>query len=195
MNALYIGAGIDVKPIKYFDKIKTFNYIDSQPYSEFGLIECIDENGINLYSRPNFIDNFNSEISKIRFSFINTINNKIIYSNRRQVVNYYINIAIPELYNDVKTNIKNFDTLIVAGHDPDSIILNATNNKIHFIGFEDTYYGKEDIPENPNSIVNRLNNNQINDRFNKYSFVSNNNTITVFDNWLSFRKYSDCIKY
>ena len=40
---------------------------------------------------------------------------------------------------------KNVDNLIVAGHDPDSIIL--LGNKIHFIFFENTEYNKEDTPE------------------------------------------------
>ena len=38
MSAAYFGAGTDVRPIK-FCKERTFHYVDSQPYSEFGILQ------------------------------------------------------------------------------------------------------------------------------------------------------------
>ena len=59
-TALYIGAGIDTIPINYGHWIDMFICIDSQPYSEFGILQGgIGENGYDKYYRPNFIKELN----------------------------------------------------------------------------------------------------------------------------------------
>jgi|MDSY01.1.fsa_nt_gb hypothetical protein len=190
MNAIYIGAGIDLCPVNYLKYIKNFNYLDSQPNSEFGLLEYIDETGKNGFSRPKFIKNLDSKMNNNNFNLINVNDNLRVYSNKKQIINYYTNISIPELYKKINKNIENFDTLIVAGHDPDSIILDATKNNIHFIGFEGTCYSPDgNPPDNPNSIITRLHNEEISNRFNKYTYIYNNGTNKTFDTWKLFYNF------
>ena len=44
--------------------------------------------------------------------------------------------------------IKDFNVLIVAGHDPHSIFLDATNNINQFIGYENTSYFNDKYDQN-----------------------------------------------
>jgi len=179
MNAIYIGAGTDLRPVNYIKYIKNFIYLDSQPNSEFGIKQALEWNDgehtgkfTDGFSRPKFIKNLDSEMNNNNFNLINVNDNLRVYSNKEQIINYYTNISIPELYKKINKNIENFDTLIVAGHDPDSIILDATKNNIHFIGFEGTCYSPDDNPpDNPNSIITRLHNEEISNRFNKYTYI------------------------
>ena len=39
MKAVYVGAGLDTRPIEHFKEIKLFYYIDGQPNSEFGILQ------------------------------------------------------------------------------------------------------------------------------------------------------------
>ena len=56
-HALYIGAGKDTLPFIYCKWIDTFECIDSQPESEFGILKSgrITKYGYDVFSRPNFI--------------------------------------------------------------------------------------------------------------------------------------------
>ena len=189
MNAVYIGAGIDINPPIYLKNINNFYYFDSQPNSEFGLHKYILDNGINAFERPNFIFELDLIMKTNDFNLNNIINNYRLYINKEQKIHYYTNIAIPELYIKINNIINNFDTLIIAGHDPDSIILNSTTKKLHFIGFQGTYYGKESIPENPNSIINRLHNKEIINKFKQYTYIYNDGTKKTFNDWESYCKH------
>ena len=103
------------------------------------------------------------------------------------MVYYYTNTTIPEHYDIIKEKIKNFDTLIVMGHDPDSIFLDATTKKIHFIGNQKTVYSNNEF-ENSNSIICRIHNdNNITNKFNKFSYLSNCNRIYELDTWIFFQ--------
>jgi len=195
MKAIYIGAGDDIRPIKFLKYIKTFYYFDGQPFSEFGTRQSniIIADGIDGFSRPNFIPKLDENMTSINMKLINTFDNLRIYSDGDQTVNYYTNTAIPEHYENIKNTIRNFDTLIIAGHDPDSIFLDATINKIHFIGFEDTSFHNENEieygPDKPNGIINRLHTEEITNRFYKYTYMHNNGDHISFDDWKSFYKY------
>jgi hypothetical protein len=190
MKAIYIGAGIDTRPIEYFKEIKLFYYFDSKPYSEFGIKQSsiTNEDGINGFSRPNFIPSLDENMKKIDMLLVNVYDNLRIYSDNNQMVYYYTNTAIPENYNIIKEKIKNANTLIVAGHDPDSIFLEDISNKMHFIGIYGTFYGEDkNYPvENTNSILYRINNDNIRTKFNKFSFLSSNNKINQFNTWDKF---------
>ena len=121
---------------------------------------------------------------------INVYGNLRIYSNSNQMVYYYTNTSIPEHYEYLKDKINDFDTLIVMGHDPDSIFLNATSKDIHFIGNHITCYSHDEF-ESENSVVYKLHNSDLSKRFNKFSYLSKCNRIYNFDKWnkfLSFHK-------
>lgn len=187
MKAIYVGAGIDTSPIKNFKDIKLFYYIDGQPNSEFGVIQSgiTRSDGSDCFSRPNFIKKLNYNMKDVGLKLTNVYGNLRIYSNNDQMVYYYTNTSIPEHYEYIKDKINDFNTLIVMGHDPDSIILNSTSKNIHFIGNQETCYSNEEF-ENENSIVNKMYNSDIVKRFNKFSYLSKYNRIYEFDKWNKF---------
>jgi hypothetical protein len=200
MTAVYVGAGTDIRPIQFLKYIKTFYYFDGQPFSEFGTDQAKEwKDGkwtgkfTDGFSRPDFIPELDKNMTSINMELINTIDNLRIYSDGNQTVHYYTNTALPEHYEKIKNTIRNFDTLIVAGHDPDSLFLDATINKIHFIGFEDSVYHNEneneDGPDEPNGITNKLHIEEITNRFDKYTYVYNNGTQISFDDWPSFYNF------
>ena len=55
---------------------------------------------------------------------------------------------------DINFEVPDQNTIIVSGHDPDSIFLKYTTQRLIFIGIEGTYFDKDEIEENPNSIIN-----------------------------------------
>lgn len=193
--ALYVGAGTDSYPISDLPNIKTFYYLDSQPKSEYG-IKKYGSDGFKkkLGKRPHFIKNLDTEMAEIDMKLTTVVSNLRVYSNNNQNIYYYTNLAIPELYEEIKKPIENYNTLIIAGYNPDSIILDATNKKIHLILYQDTCYEKDD--ENPNSLFNRLHRGEINDRFYKYTLIRQEGGIyettgeqISFDTWDEFYEF------
>ena len=209
MTAVYVGAGQDMRPVNDFKHIHTFYYMDGQPNSEFGVMRSKEwKDGqwtgkfTNGFSRPYFIPELDKTMLKINMKLVNVKNNLRTYTNGKQTVHYYTNTAMPEHYDNMKKIINKFDTLIVAGHDPDSIFLNATKNKIHFIGYENTSYVNDafdpndptyinEYVENYNSAVYRLHNDNIQQKFSKFSYVENNKNICDFNHWNDFYTYSE----
>ena len=192
MSAVYIGAGTDIRPIKVLKQIKIFNYFDGQPHSEFGILlsDITMPDGSDGYSRPNFTPMLDKNMDSIGMKLTSQDDNIRVYSNGDQTVYYHTNTAIPKHYEKIKNTIRNFDTLIVAGHDPNSIFLDATRKKIHFIGFEDTVYMNEndyqDKSLDPNSIIYRMHNDNIKTQFNSFSYVKNSGMIYNFNTWNKF---------
>ncbi len=200
MTAVYVGAGVDIRPIQNLKYIKTFYYIDGQPFSEFGTDQAQEwENGgwtgkfTDGFSRPKFIPELDKIMTSINMKLTNRFDNLRIYSDGDQTVHYYTNTAIPEHYEKIKDTIRNFDTLIIAGHDPDSLFLDATINKIHFIGFEGTIFHNENEieggPDEPNGITNKLHIEEITNRFDKYTYIHDNGAHLSFDDWKSYYDY------
>ena len=68
MSALYIGAGLDLDPLKWY-KIKEFHYVDSAPRSGHGYMERYKGYPSHL-SRPGFIENLDNEMSKNNFRLL-----------------------------------------------------------------------------------------------------------------------------
>jgi hypothetical protein len=190
MKAVYIGAGIDTSPIENFKNIKIFYYIDSQPNSEFGIKQSgikLD-NGMDGFYRPNFISKLNDNMKNVGLKLVNIYDDLRIYSNNKQIVYYYTNTAIPEHYDKLKDKIKNFDTLFVFGHDPDSIFLNATSKKIHFIGNQGTSYINNEF-DNENSIIYKMHHTNLSNKFSNFTYLSNTKKIYNFDNWNKFYNF------
>jgi hypothetical protein len=193
--ALYVGAGTDSNPISDLPHIKTFYYLDSQPKSEYGIEKYVlVENKKKFGIRPYFIKELDTEMDSYNMKLSSVVSNLRTYSNDTQTIYYYTNIAIPELYEEIKKPIENFNILIIAGYHPDSIILDDTTKKIHLILYQDTCYGEDD--ENPNNIINRLHRGEINDRFYKYTLIRQEDAIyettgeqISFDTWDEFYEF------
>ena len=104
MKAVYIGAGIDIRPIKFLKHIKLFYYIDGLPFSNFGILQSniIMKNGMDGYSNPRFISELDKNMTSINMKLINILDNIRIYSDGDQTVYYYTNTSIPEHYKKIK---------------------------------------------------------------------------------------------
>ncbi len=189
MKAIYIGAGTDVEPVHRLENIAEFIYIDGQPNSEFGtkLFGNIMSNGYDGFSRPRFIPNLERNMEKIGMELRSVKRNLRIYSNGRQEVKYYTNTAIPDHYGILKEMLSDADTLIISAHDPDSIFLDGMKNKLHFIGFSNTYFGPES--DNSNGIIARLNRGEIKNKFSSFTYVWGDG-MQAFGDWRDFLKIS-----
>jgi hypothetical protein len=191
-KALYIGAGIDTRPFQSCDWISKFYCIDSQPYSEFGTLLSgrIYEGGYDGFARPNFIKELEIEYFKNDFVLIGDKTKDIrFYTNKKnQIVCYYTNTAIPDHHLKLKDVCKDIDSLIVAGHDPDSIFLDYIKKRLDFIGFEGTYYGDQDA-DNHNGIIARLHRNEINHYFKSYIYFHKDGIKLTFPLWEDFMDY------
>ena len=193
--ALYVGAGDHIYPITDLPHIKYFYCLDSQPNSEYGF-EKYGFDGIKVSSgeRPEFIANLDTKMAEFDMQLTTVVSNLRMYSNDTQNIYYYTNIAIPELYEEIKKPIENFNTLIISGYHPDSIILDATTKKIHLILYQDTCYCENE--ENTNSIISRLYRYEISERFYKYTLIRQEGGIyettgeqISFDTWDEFYEF------
>ena len=215
MKAVYIGAGCDLRPVNNFKNIKTFYYIDCQPFSEFGINRSKEwKDGqwtgkfTDGFSRPNFIPELEKTMTENNMKLTKIEKNIRTYTNGNQTLYYYTNTSIPEHYENIKDKIKDFNVLIVAGHDPHSIFLDATNNINQFIGYENTVYRNDKYDENSrdseedgvlnefaheykNNVIYKLHNSNIQQKFSKFSFISNNGEKQYdFQKWDNFYMHS-----
>lgn len=195
-HALYIGAGKDILPFIHCKWIDIFECIDSQPESEFGISKSgrITKYGYDAFSRPNFIPELDKCYENIGF-LLTKIESKNIrkYVNNGQIIVYHVNTSIPDHYYRLKNTFINTNTIIVSGHDPDSIFLKYTTQRLIFIGIEGTYFDKDEIEENPNSIINRLHRGEIQFFFKKYIFIHKNGCKKEFSLWEDFVNYYNLI--
>ena len=141
-KAIYIGAGMDTRPLFCFPEIKNWIYIDSRPNNEFGP-------KFNTYFYDShFINDVVNCFDLINFNILDENEDFILFINyqTRQEVEYYINTYLPNSYLKIKEKILGWDTLVVAGHIPSDCCMDSVTNEIPttFIGFNDTYYGKDD---------------------------------------------------
>ena len=201
MTAVYIGAGLDFKYIDYIN-INTIICIDGQPFSEFGKdtfykkILCCFKTNINLFSRPTFIPNLIYIAKKYGYIYIKNDNDRYIFKKNDKTVIYYVNTSIPEDLNKVYNDIKDFDNLIVMGHDPNSDILKATSKKINFWGNKltsykkDLYYDKfaKDNEEDNNVGYNLNYIYNFYSKFKSFNLVNCNGKISKYKTWNVFKK-------
>ena len=163
-TAVYIGAGLDVRPIRAMKDINTFVYIDSRPADEFPGSKC------KAHFQKSFFNDFHIKIMRLDFDFndktYQTINDVIHYGKPCMIdyhkddvtVRYYMNTAFPgkNLSDELKSDISRADTLIIAGYHPHESIIGMMKKPIDVVCWEDTWYGPEDHGDNSNSVVRRL---------------------------------------
>lgn len=162
--AVYIGAGLDVRPIRGMKDITTFVYIDSRPANEF------PGSGCKGHFHKSFFNEFHEKIMRLGFDYDSdrydqvrkTILAKrpdvIEYTKDNVIVKYYMNTAFPSkhLQANVIADISKADTLIIAGHHPHESIMEMMKKPIDIVCWEGTWYGPEDHGDNTNSVVRRL---------------------------------------
>ena len=180
MSAAYFGAGTDVRPIKFCAE-NTFYYVDSQPYSEFGLRRSKEwKDGVwtgkytNGFSRPRFIPELDRQMAFIDMELLKVEGDIRTYTDGKKTVIYHTNTAIPEHCEKIRKVVEDCDTLIVAGHHPHSRMVQCFKNKVAFIGLEDTHFSSYD-PEG-----------KVRHKFKSYSYLSSQGTFRKFDTWQAF---------
>ena len=158
-NAIYIGAGLDVRPLKAMFYVSTFVYIDSRPNSANP--GC----GENQKDDFEFVYEFNLKMMALRWEIQYPVGWKeketepfcLKYTKGSRKLYYYFNTAFPQQVSDeLRDKIAACSTLIVAGFAPHKSVLEmmSPGNK-QFIGWEGTWYGKIDDPDDSeyNNVV------------------------------------------
>ena len=199
MKAVYIGAGTDVSPIKFLRNVKDFVYIDCQPFSEFGtkVHKCTpgwcSEKCVG-FSRPRFLPRLKESMERIGMKYRKISDNELEFTNERgQRVTYFINTAMPDHINRVKRRIRNFDNLIVMGHNPDSTALEHTDRKITFWGNTATAYQNCtcDDSDSKDNVIWRLNREDETRKKFYWFNVIDGNKVHRFDRWSNFIYHLD----
>lgn len=140
--ALYIGAGRDVRPIRYLKDVKTFIYVDSQPESEFP--------GVYDNYNHNFIQDFEYKIVLMGFEPCGCGGGGFYsYVKKDVTVKYYFNMAFPDkMSNSLRADIARCDSLILAGYDPDQSVLDMMSKPVRILLWSNSCYNLEDCEEN-----------------------------------------------
>jgi len=159
---LYIGAGLDLSPLKIFNDTKQFVFVDSSPRNEYGF-----EYYYRPFLRSNFVDNLIDTVEgKYNMKLVSkeALTNKyeeinvddldstlLHFSDKEKItrttvsLRYYISTGIPHDLYENKTlidDIKECDTVYVSGHDPNSAFIRYMNNPFHFIGSSSTWFAE-----------------------------------------------------
>lgn len=127
MNKLvYIGPNTDIIPIILLHDIKEFIYIDSLPQTEYGMY--LFEKG-ELYQHT-FLSQLEKLLTNNNFKSVQKKTNYLEYINdSNQTLKYFINTPFPDKITDeIKKEIYDSENLMVAGYDPNKIILKLMPN-------------------------------------------------------------------
>ena len=179
MLGVYIGAGIDIRrAILFSEGCKKLVLIDSQPYSENGLV------GVGRVTK--FIRLLKKQMCKSKMLPISESGNSFIYSNGKLEIEYITNTRIPENLDYVVEKIRDFELLIVIGHNPHSSIMNYTSKLVKFVGANGSpYIINSENSENSDSLLYRLNMDySYRDRFTYYIYWTRLKKRLVYNYWI-----------
>ena len=163
--------------MKYIDE---FVYVDSRPYSPFGRDIHTNDNGHNKSYDHTFIKELDALMHTNNMRLCVTKDHKRVYSDGKKTIFYYVNTSIPEDFPLIEYELQSIDTLIVARHDPHHELMTHFRHPIHFIGFEDTFFG-EDSTRDDSELIYWLHRNKYHDKFINFSYM-------FFERYFSMRK-------
>ena len=182
-KAIYIGAGTDIIPVIVLDNITEYILIDSQPCSEYGMY--LYENA-DLF-RNYFVPNFEKIMLNNNFILTQKKDNYLEYKNEsNKIIKYFISTPFPEkITNEIKKELLNSENLILAGFDPNKVILELMPNLKNIYGVTHTVY---DCPDDEfedelsmnNSVFRELIKNNHNYNYNYYLIKENR----YFEYWI-----------
>jgi hypothetical protein len=173
-TAVYIGAGLDVRPVRAMKHIQKFVYVDSRPATqqpEFDL-------KYNQYSER-FVHDFCRKMESMDFDWTYPVTNdpgercgcltKSSRKNTRPFVvrffnkdtnvelEYHLNTPFPMMISDdLKKEVGKADTLIVAGYHPHECVLDMMTKPVNVVCWEGTWYGNEEHEDCKDSVIRRL---------------------------------------
>jgi hypothetical protein len=163
--AVYIGAGLDVRPIRALAHIDRFIYIDSRPSTQQPTFDIQHKQ----YDKR-FVREFCRKLEALDFewSFTPTTNDSmccfkkqyhnapfaIEFENNRRSVVYHMNTTFPFSHDaQVRDEISKANTLIIAGFHPHKSILDLMQKPVQVVCWEGTWYGDEEYDDCKDSIV------------------------------------------
>lgn len=143
--ALYVGAGVDTRPLSRLSHIGYFLYVDSQPS-----LEC----PVDAFAESrSFVDRVDDAMKAAGFVLEKGTSDVRIYrSNDGRVVEYIMNANIPR---DIeKLPRRQCDVLIAAGHDPHVAAIEhcCKEEGLSFVAFEGTVYCAPEERDQENTV-------------------------------------------
>ena len=171
MYILYIGAGVDTSILKYYSG-KTFVFVDSQPFSEYGnTVYTYTSYSISekLDRHLKFMEKLTIQMQNVGFyKECDDINTSCIeFSNGNSKVYYFYSTVIhtcATLNTRLEDMIKKCNTLYICGHNPERDVINDMVQPITFIGNTDTCY-YPDESDSPDSVLYNINKHKIHEWF------------------------------
>lgn len=133
MQATYIGAGLDVRPLVHLHEIDEFVYIDGLP-----AYNCGDRR-----TRPtaHFLTQLDEAMRMVGFEKVQD-GPCITFTQGPRRVRFYHSIVFPDDVDAALAAVLAKTThLIAAGHDPHAAVLDYLSASCRFVGYSDTYYG------------------------------------------------------
>lgn len=161
MIGVYIGAGLDLRPIELFQNIRHFIYIDSLPASENPLVDPYDFDPFFLRKLLNKMEMFGFEWTSrdLNISCCGLKNPQkkpfhIKFRRYLHTVDYYFSTIFPlDIDNNCLNQISQANTLIVSGYMPDLTIIQMMKNPIHLICFHNDNKYDETVLKNFEKIT------------------------------------------
>jgi ssDNA-binding Zn-finger/Zn-ribbon topoisomerase 1 len=159
-TVVYVGAGLDVRPIRVLPNVKKFIYIDSLPATEqYGFDKKYSQ------YKPNFVNDFNRKMERLDFDwnfkyprgkYIKPF--KAVYKKDDDTeVCYYMNASFPEqITEEIKKDVEEANILVVAGHHPHESVLDMMKSPEKIMCWEGTWYGNEEYDDCEKSVIRQL---------------------------------------
>ena len=198
-KALYIGAGLDMRPIQHLKHIHQFIYVDSRPYSPYGREITTNENDQNTCYDYTFLEKLDDTMKTHKMKLCVVKDHKRVYSDGVKTVSYYVNTSIPEDIQLISYDLRDVTTLIVAGHDPHIEIVKHLRDPVHFVGFENTHFDFDDTSDD-DELMHWLHRNKYHNYFIDFTYVyferyfsMNRNTFSTWDEFVTnYQYYNMC---
>ena len=160
-TALYIGAGLDVRPVRALEDIRRFIYVDSRPASQQPPLL------LNRHD-PSFVSDFDRKMEALGFyvpcaspsGFVSgcfwfSANREraprtLEYVRGPQTLVYHLNSPFPQV---VPAGIGEADTLVIAGFHPHRDVLKHMKTPVHVVCWDGTSYANNDYNDNHKHTV------------------------------------------
>ena len=194
MKAVYAGAGTDVCfPFCNLLDVNSFYFIDSQPFSVYGTDVSLQADGSNGFSRANFMSHLEKTMDMcglLPHLIRENIRTYMSKTASRRLIHYLINTSVPHHISKIKTQVRQYDMLIVNGFDPDRTIVDYIKHPILFVGGANcdysadpgTYYNGDQ-----NGVVQQLHQDQkFRQKFSQFLYVDDGGKKHTFSTWEEF---------
>ena len=194
MKAVYVGANDDVCfPFCSLLDVKSFYFIDSQPFSVYGTDVSLQADGSNGFSRPSFMARLEKTMELCGLLPHLIRDNMRSYMSKtaaRRMIHYLLNTPVPHHISKIKKQVREYDILIVKGFDPDRTIVDYIKHPILFVGSYDTCYYADPgtyYNEDQNGVVQQLHQDpKFRQKFSQFLYIDEVGEKHTFSTWQAF---------